>query len=373
MNKSILATASVVGTIIGAGVFALPYTFSQSGLVTCLIYFLILSPIVILLHLFFGEITLRTKEEQRLVGYAERYLGPKAKHLVAFSVITGIIGSLLVYIILAGDFLSILFPQWLSSAQCSILSWGALAFLVFLGTRSVAWVELLMTTMLFFVIAVVLAACLPHFSTANLSFFNPAKIALPFGIIMFSLVGWSSVPEAEDLLTDKRKLKRVIIGAISLAAVFYCLFAIIISGVTGLKTSQEALKGLALVLGYKVMIFGALFGLLAVATSFLTLANYLKNTFRFDYKLPHRLAFGLACFTPLILFLLGFRDFIAVISILGAVIGMVEGVALVLTYKKAKKLGNRAPEYSLKTPSFLLYLIIFILVAGALAQLIYQG
>ncbi|MCX6789167.1 MAG: amino acid permease, partial [Candidatus Gribaldobacteria bacterium] len=304
MNKSILALATIVGTIVGAGVFALPYIFSQSGVITCLLYFFILTPVVILLHLFFGEITLRTKEEQRLSGYTQKYLGKKAKHIVASSVIIGILGSLVVYIILAGDFLSILFPQWLSPAQYSILAWGVLAFLVFLGTRSVAWVEVLMTSALFLVVAVVLVACLPHFKIVNLSFFNPAKIILPFGIIMFSLVGWSSVPEAEDLLTDKRKLKKIVIIAVSLAAVFYCLFAIIISGVTGQQTSQEALKGLVNVLGYKVMIFGALFGLLAVVTSFLTLANYLKNTFTFDYKQPRYLAFCLACVLPLFLFLL---------------------------------------------------------------------
>ena len=229
-----------------------------------------------------------------------------------------------------------------------------------------------MTSALFLVVAIVLVACLPHFKTANLSFFNPAKIILPFGIIMFSLVGWSAVPEAEDLLTDKRKLKKIIIGAVSLAAIFYCLFAIIISGVTGQQTSQEALKGLVSVLGYKVMIFGALFGLLAVVTSFLTLANYLKNTFIFDYKQPRYLAFCLACVSPLFLFLLGFRDFIGVISFLGAIIGLVEGVALILIYLKARKTGDRTPEYALKIPKLVPYLMLFILFFGAIAQLFYQ-
>ena len=367
-----MAFFTIVGTIVGAGVFALPYIFSQSGVITCLLYFLILTPVVVLLHLFFGEITLRTKEEQRLSGYTQKYLGKKAKHIVASSIIIGVLGSLVVYIILAGDFLSILFPQWLSPAQYSIIAWGVLAFLVFLGTRSVAWVEVLITSALFLVAAIVLAACLPHFKIINLSFFNSAKIILPFGIIMFSLVGWSSVPEAEDLLTDKRKLKKVIIVAVSLAAIFYCLFAIIISGVTGQQTSQEALKGLVSVLGYKVMIFGALFGLLAVVTSFLTLANYLKNTFTFDYKQPRYLAFCLACVFPLFLFLLGFRDFIGVISFLGAIIGLVEGVALILIYLKARKIGDRTPEYALKIPKLVPYLMLFILFFGALAQLFYR-
>ena len=372
MSKSILAFFTIVGTIVGAGVFALPYIFSQSGVITCLVYFLILTPVVVLLHLFFGEITLRTKEEQRLSGYAQKYLGKKVKHIAAASIIVGVLGSLVVYIILAGDFLSILFPQWLSPAQYSIIAWGGLAFLVFLGTRSVAWGEVLMTSGFFLVVAVILVVCLPHFKTANLLFFNPAKIVLPFGIIMFSLVGWSAVSEVEDLLTDKRKLKKIIIGAVCLSAIFYCLFAIIISGVTSQQTSQEALKGLVPVLGYKVMIFGALFGLLTVATSFLTLANYLKNTFTFDYKQPRYLAFCLACVLPLFLFLLGFRDFIGVISFLGAIMGLIEGAALILIYLKAQKNGDRIPEYALKIPKFAPYLMLFILFFGAMAQLFYR-
>ncbi len=370
--RTILAGASLVGMIIGAGVFAIPYVFSQSGVIPCLLYFLILTPIIIVLHLFFGEITLRTKEEQRLVGYTGRYLGPGAKHLVAFSVITGIAGSLLVYIILAGDFLSIIFPHFLSASQLSILIWGVLAFLVFLGTRSIALVEFIMAGIFFLVISVIFLFCLPRINPANFVLFNAQKIFLPFGVLMFSLIGWSSVGEVEDILTEKKKLKPIIIAVISFCAVFYFVFGLIISGVTGQATSPEAMKGLVPILGYKVMVLGALFGLLAVATSFLTLANYLKNTFRFDYKLPHWLAFTLACGGPLLVFLLGFRDFIAVISILGAAVGLIEGIALVLIYKKARKLGDRAPEYSLKTPKFLIYLIIFILVIGTLTQLIYH-
>lgn len=372
MNKNLLAGATLIGTIIGAGVFAIPYVFSRSGILPSLIYFLILGPVLILLHLFFGEITLRTSEEQRLVGYAQRYLGKKARTLVALSIFVGTFGSLLVYLILAGDFLGLVLSNYFSPAQYSILVWGVLTFLVFLGTRSVALVELIMAAAFIFIISILLFFCLPEFRLANLVSVNLRQIFLPFGIFFFSLVGWSAIGETEDILTDKKKLKTVIIGSLSFCVLFYFLFGLIISGVSGSGTTAEALKGLVPILGYKVMVLGALFGALVVATSFLTIANYLKNTFIFDYKMPYWLAFGLACFTPLLLFLLGLRDFIAIISVLGSVIGVIEGTALVLIYNKARKLGNRQPEYSLRIPSFSLYLIIFILLVGAIAQIFYS-
>ena len=74
MSKNfIFALASLVGTIIGAGVFAIPYVMSKSGALTCFFYFLILGSVVLLLHLFLGEVVLRTKGRHRLVGYAEKY------------------------------------------------------------------------------------------------------------------------------------------------------------------------------------------------------------------------------------------------------------------------------------------------------------
>ena len=109
-KNSLLAVGSLIGTIIGAGVFGIPYVVAKSGILISLFYFLILGALVLFLHLCLGEVVLRTKEKHRLVGYTEKYLGKKAKILVTISVIIGTVGALLVYIILGGDFLKIIFP-----------------------------------------------------------------------------------------------------------------------------------------------------------------------------------------------------------------------------------------------------------------------
>ena len=44
--------------------------------------------------------------------------------------------------------------------------------------------------------------------------------------------------------------------------------------------------------------------------------------------------------------------------------GAIEGTSIVLIYKKAKKLGDRQPSYSLKVPGFIKYLIILVFVVG---------
>ena len=373
MSKNfIFALASLVGTIIGAGVFAIPYVMSKSGALACFFYFLILGSVVLLLHLLLGEVVLRTKGKHRLVGYAEKYLGKKAKMLITFSAIVGASGSLLAYIILAGKFASLIFPNTLPLFTWSFIVWAGLSFLVLLGIKSISSVELFMNIGLFAVIIIIFAFSLPKVSAINLNLSGTGNLFLPFGVVMFSLIGISAIPEITALLKKKKNLKKIIIITSIITVCFAFLFGLIISGVTGVNTTDEPFQGLLPFLGQKIIILGGIFGLLAVSTSFLIIANHLKNVFRLDYKMSYFPAFAIACFLPIILFFIGIKQFIPVIGVVGTFIGLVEGTALIAIYKKAKKEGDKKPAYNLKTPNFLLYIMIAIFVLGALAQLIYR-
>ena len=370
-KNSLLAAGSLIGTIIGAGVFGIPYIVAKSGVLTSLFYFLILGSLVLLLHLFFGEIVLRTGEKHRLVGYAQYYLGKKAKILVTISVIFGTIGALLAYVILGGEFLKIIFPYPLSVVQFSLILWAILSLFVFWGIKSIAPFELLMNIGLFGAFFLIFLFCFPKIEPSNFVLADKNYLFLPFGIFLFSLIGWNAVPEVERILIKKKNLKKVIFWAIIISTVFYFLFGLVISGVTGLQTTKEPFLGLLPFLGRKIIILGGIFGLFAVSTSFLILANYLKNTFFLDYRLPYFLSFFLATFLPLSLFLAGIREFIIVIAFVGTFVGLIEGIVISLIYRRAKKIGKRIPEYSLKIPNFLIYLTIIILIFGTLSQIIY--
>jgi len=370
-KNSLLATGSLIGTIIGAGVFGIPYVIAKSGVFVSLFYFLILGFIVLFLHLFFGEIVLRSGEKHRLVGYTEKYLGKKAKILVTLSVILGTIGALLAYIILGGKFLKIVLPFSFSVFQFTLILWAGLSFFVFWGIRSIAPFELLMNIGLFGAFMLIFIFCFPKIETSNFLSFNKTYLFLPFGIFLFSLIGWNAVPEIEGILTKKASLKKVILYSIIISTIFYFLFGLIVSGVTGSQTTKEPFSGLLPFLGNKIIVLGGIFGLLAVSTSFLVLANYLKNTLFLDYHLPYLLSFLLAVFLPLSLFLAGIREFIPVIAFVGTFVGLIEGVVISLIYKKAKKIKERTPAYILKVPDFLIYLTIVILILGTLSQIIY--
>lgn len=374
-NKHFFLVLSVlIGTTIGAGIFGLPYAIIRSGIIPGLFYFLILGGAVTLIHLFFGEIALRTKEKYRLPGFAQKYLGEKGRILITISVLLGTIGALLAYIILAGDFLKILFTSSilkLSSFQLAFIFWLVLSFFIFRGMKIIAPVEIFTNIFFFLFIFIIIWFCLPKINFSNLEFLNLPDIFLPYGVILFSLVGWSAIPEIiaiSKTSEEKKDIKKAIISATIIVISLYVLFVSAIAGVTGGKTSFDALSGLISFLGKKIIIFGALAGVITLADSFLILGLYLRNIFIYDLKLPKTISFFIACGSPFLLYLAGLRSFINTIGFVGTIIGAIEGIAIVLIFKKAKKLGDREPEYNLNIPSFLLYFLILIFILGAAFQ-----
>src|SRR3989339_612129 len=87
------AVAILIGMIIGAGIFGIPYVVAQAGFAVGLFYLVLLGGAVMLLHLFYGEIVLRTKQEHRLIGYAAKYLGKEAKKIATLTVLFEYYGS----------------------------------------------------------------------------------------------------------------------------------------------------------------------------------------------------------------------------------------------------------------------------------------
>jgi len=171
--------------------------------------------------------------------------------------------------------------------------------------------------------------------------------------------------------TKYHLFKKAIVWGTLLPIFLYFLFILTVVGVTGQQTSPEAIQGLVEALENHTIIFGAIFGLLAVATSFLVVGLSLKKTFWYDYKINKYLAWVLTCSVPLIAYLCHLRDFIMVIGFLGATLGGLQMVLLILIYQKAKKTGQRQPEYSLKLPALVSYGLILLLAIGVVYQIIY--
>ena len=373
-NSFTLALSTLIGTTVGAGIFGLPYVISRSGIIPGLFYFFFLGGAVMLLHLLLGEVCLRTTEKHRLIGYSEMYLGGLGKFFIILSTFLGTIGALLVYVILGGNFLAIALSPFfsISDATASFLFWIVLSFFVLQKIQLIAKAEFCMNIVLLLLGVLIFAVAFPHIKSANFLAMDARNIFLPYGVVLFSLVGWSAIPEIADLLKrskEKRTLDNLIIWAFGIVIALYVAFSLTVVGVSGQATSRNALDGLIPFVGQSIGVLGSLFGLAAIASSFLILGNYLKNSLRYDFHIPYLFSGPIAIAVPFLIFLLWIRDVITVMGLVGTVVGVLEGAVIILLYQKAKKKGARTPEYNLHVPQPLLFLLMAILIVGALAEI----
>ena len=158
------------------------------------------------------------------------------------------------------------------------------------------------------------------------------------------------VPLREVLRKSEKKIKKAIIIASIVPIVLYILFSVAVVGVTGLETSDVATVGLGQKIGTYMILFGNLFAIFAMATSFLSKGVILKELFMFDFKLSRINSWLLILLPPLILFIFGLHNFIATLGLVGGLSMGVSGSIMVLLFWKSKKMGDRNPEFSL--PNF---------------------
>jgi len=359
------AIAVLVGTVIGAGVLGIPYVVAKSGFLTGAIMIALLGLAIMTTNLCLGEVVLRTDGNHQLTGYAEKYLGKTGKKLMTFTMIFGIYGALIAYLIGEGEALSAIFGA--SPLHFSLMFFTFMAFVIFVGLKMIKKLELMLSFIVLTIVLLISAFAVNKIQLVNLMTFDIKNIFIPYGVILFAFLGAAAVPEMKEVLTrDRKKLKRAIIVGSLIPFFAYLIFALVVVGATGLNTTQIATIGLGNLIGDYMVVFGNLFAIFAMGTSFLTLGLALKGMYSYDYKLSHNKAWLLTCFVPLGLFLLGIKSFIGTIGITGSIAGGIEGILIISMFWKAKKLGKRKPEYSSDGSKLIGTLLITVFALGIL-------
>lgn len=361
------ATAVLIGTMVGVGVFGIPFAFAKAGFWVGFPILIFVGLITIILNLMYGEIVLRTQEQHQITGYTEKYLGPWFKRAIFFSVALALYSALLAYIVIAGDFLSNIFSSvfYTSPTSYSLVFFFALSFLVLIGIRRISWFELLLVALYTAVILLISGIGFDKVDPLNFSGVQREFWFLPYGVLLFAFAGFSAIPIQRDILKNQENyLRKSILSAVILTGALYLIFAFTVVGISGSVTTPDAVSGLYEFLGSKIILLGSVFGILAVSTSFLMLGSAFLDMFHLDYSVPRKGAWLLVVAPPLVLFLGGLRTFIDIISLAGSVAIGLEGIVLTFVYIKSKSKGDRVPEYSLELPKFFYYLLIFMFGAG---------
>ena len=367
------ATAMLIGTMVGAGIFGIPFAFAKAGFFVGFGFLIITVTITLLFDLIVAEIALRTNGQHQIVGFAQLYMGPWSKRMMFFSYLVGIYGALLAYIVIAGEFLNNIFSHffYVAPGTYNVIFFILVSLIIPFGLRTIAAVEFVMAGLFIALILAIIAIGAPHVVVSNFLGVTPEFWFLPYGVLLFALGGLSSVPIQRQILKgQERNLKKSIILAVLFTAVLYLLFAAVVVGVSGDVTSPEALSGLFDFLGTKIILLGSIFGVVAIATSYMMLGTAMSEIFMFDYKVPRRYAWLLVVLPPFLLYLSGLRTFIDIISLVGVFSIGLECVILLFVFRKAKSHNTREPEFSLRLPTWLLYLLGFVFLAGVVYELV---
>lgn len=331
----------MVGLILGAGIFALPYVFAKAGLFWGLFHFFLVFCLLLYLSYLYGEISFFTKGNHRFTGYVEILAGKEVKPFALVSTLVSFYGALLIYGVLGGIFMkTILNGQAVGFYTCMFFIVAGL--LTLLSLKNLSAVNFYLTLPLFAFLVYLMIKAVPYISTANLfsnnSLYNEWWL-LPFGVWLFALSGYSSIPEARDLFCDAKikHLKKAIFFSLVISGIFMLIFSFIILGLSGVSTSEDAFSGVKDILGENMIILGSIMGLLAVLTSFLALAEDMENIFAYDYKLGGVKSWLLTVFPPAALFAAGFDSFVKILGLIGALGLGTSGILIIMMAKGLRK------------------------------------
>jgi len=355
------------GGMVGVGFLSLPYVALKAGIWIMLGYFIILTALIVVINSIFCQLSLKTPDFKRFPGFVGYYLGKWPQFLAMFSVILGTIGVLLVYLLIGSQFLSSVFQPFFSGDNLVyvFVYFLIVSAIIYFDIKVISKVELWVIVLLFLSLIFIFVESFSQIKLSNIFISNPefkiSNLFLPYGPLLFALWGTGLIPEIEEMIGGKKKnLKKIVIISTIIISVFYFLFTLIILGITGSRTDQTALTGLSNFLGDGVVLLSLLGGALATITAFVTQGIIFKKTLMFDLKIKHWQAFVMTCFTPLVLFLLGFNSFVSVLSLTGGVLLGINGILILLMYKK---IGGK---------NIIIYPLAIFLLAGVICEIVYS-
>lgn len=364
---------TMIGAIVGVGVFGLPYAFAQSGFLPGLVMLLLMAVLLTTMQLMFAEVVVQTGGNHRLVGYIREYFGKGWGRFSVTVLSVSMWGAMVAYMIVGGRFLHVLVSPVLGGTETfyAIFVGVVAGLLVYRGIVFAAKLEATIVIVLLFLFTFITIVSLPEITFSNLSFINSENLLFPYGVILFAFAGIGIVPEMRYILGKKQETNlpfAIILGMLIILAI-YAAFTFSVVGVTGASTTQAAFDGLVPVFGQSFLVIGAVLGTITILSIYMILGVQLMNIFRYDFEVKKRQAWGLVAIVPIALYLIGFQEFIQLIGFVGGVLVGIIGILIVLTYERMRKSPICKKHKCLDLPHILSWLIAFVFLAGIVMQI----
>ena len=363
MNKTVGSTLLVAGTMIGAGMLAMPLTSAGIGFGFTLVLLLGLWALLTFSALLFVELYQTAESDAGIGTLAEQYFG-KAGRIIATAVLIIFLYALIAaYVSGGGSLLKDLLPESFGDKVSILLFTVIFGSFIVIGTHSVDKINRVLFFVMLAAFAVVLSLMLPEIKFDNLMA-TPIDNALIISAspVFFTAFGFhGSIPSLNKYLGGNVKALRISILAGS--AITLCAYILWQMSTHGLLTQNEflqilkedaTLNGLVkatLAITGSNMIAGAvkLFSTLALVTSFLgvglglleCIEDLLKRSFNIS---AGRISLGLMTFIPPLVFALFYPEgFILALGYAGQMFAFYAVVLPVSLVWKARRTHTNLP------------------------------
>lgn len=346
LKTAIFQVSLLAGTIIGAGIFALPFVFKGAGLSAGFFYLGVGALVYIFIHLMYADLVMRTAGEQRFLGYAQIYLGKGAFWPALLMTIVEMILVLAIYLILSQSFSGLLGVSGSPAGEAGIIPvlifWFLGSLAIFAGLRRIAFFEFLITGAMIAIIGLIFFFGFKSIGQIEFSNFLPQfkNLLLPLAPILFALSGRVAIPSLVKYSSSKIKIS-VIIGTL-IPAIVYGFFILAVIGLSG-EISEDAVSGLVNRVPFWIIILIGIFGLFSLWSSYITIGYDIYRSLLRDLKISKWLGLLLITICPLLIYFFSSWNFIALVSFTGGIFLALEGIFILLMWLRARRLAKQPP------------------------------
>jgi len=209
-------------------------------------------------------------------------------------------------------------------------------------------------------------------SAANYSLFDWKYVLLPYGVMLFALDGNGSIPIISKLLDrDQKAIKSVVRIGTVIPVIVILVFTMVIVGISGPGTTEDALVGIKQILNDGVVFFSLIFGVLTMITSFFGVSESIKEILNWDYGVNKKLAWAIAVFVPYLMYISGARNLVDVIGFVGSIGSGFCGIVLILIFRKLHKQPGGLVLFKHQPGNFITGLLIAMFLSGIVYNVIH--
>lgn len=337
------AAMLIAGSGLGTGILAIPYAASKIGLYGIIAAVLLAYAASALMHLLVADLVLNSKNSTQLMGIFKEHLFRGRNEKVYASLFFAVLAvvlllNLVIYILVAAEVLTETFG--IAPLTAKIIFYIAGSLTVSAGIKIIGVSEKYSMVIIGCVVVFLTVMSLNHpVRNMELSFGSCSGTLALYGLVMFSFSALFSIPQAANNIEDKTKLKAAVMTGIGINAAITLIFTA--AAITASKSvTQVATIGLGSSLGIITSSVCALFVVLAMFTSYLSIALAQLDIICTELNLNRSTAFILATVPSLMAALFIPVSFISMIQVVGGTVAVITSVLVIPGYIKATEHSN---------------------------------